>query len=47
VMRHSNIATTLGIYTKLIPESARQALSSMYQEMFVIKSSAATSGRVN
>ena len=35
VLRHSDISTTLGIYTKLIPESARQALGSMYEEMFV------------
>ena len=37
VLRHSDISTTLGIYTKLIPESARQALGSMYEEMFVNK----------
>jgi integrase len=46
VLRHSNIATTLGIYTKLIPESARHALASMYSEMFVRKDNQET-GRVN
>ena len=34
VMRHSNISTTMNIYTQLIPDSARQALSSMYDELF-------------
>jgi integrase len=46
VLRHSNIATTLGIYTKLIPESARHALASMYSEMFVRKKNEDTA-RVN
>ena len=35
VLRHSDISTTLGSYTKLIPESARQALGSMFEELFV------------
>jgi len=32
MIRHCDISTTLGIYTKIIPESARQALSWMYQK---------------
>lgn len=38
VMRHADISTTLGIYTKFIPESARQSLALMFQEMFLSKS---------